>query len=74
MEEPVIYRHFMDRAPTIGERTSMLGFCEYQDALRKRGWVDSDNEIKRDFVSESRVFYFGKSGNCYIEWIGFLDE
>jgi len=68
----IIYKHRMDRAPTLEDRAKKIGLAGFTEILREHGWVDEKNRALKNF----RMRYGGhaEEGNNYIEWIAFLRQ
>lgn len=71
MAETVIYRHIMNRAPTLADRAKKIGLKDFIEKLEEQGWA-RDDVILKNFI----VRYRGNSGNGnnYIEWSAELSD
>jgi len=72
MINTVVYKHIMDRAPTLEDRAQKIGMEGFLKRLQDEGWTDEN------FVCLKRcsVTYEGHAepGNNYIEWSAVLIE
>lgn len=66
--ERIIYRHVIDRPPTLEDRAAKIGFEGFVEKLQEQGWVARDGRLTtlRNFKCE----YEGhaQKDNNYIEW------
>ena len=63
----IVYRHTMDRPPTMDDRMKKVGLDGLANRLKGAGWVAEDGEtVLRNFD----VVYEGvaEPNNNYIEW------
>ena len=73
MIDTIIYKHNLDRTPTIEDRNNKVGLLEFAEQLREKGWVKKE---KKEFISLKHfdVFYTTSTGNKenHIEWKAML--
>lgn len=67
--EVVIYRHQLNRAPTLEDRAKGVGEAGFTEELIRQGWlemVNSHPKALKPFVIEYSTQT--KKGDNYIEW------
>jgi len=68
----IVYRHRMDRVPTLEDRKKRVGLMEFVEVLREHGWVDENYRGLKRF--RLRFEGYAEKGNNYIEWTAFLRQ
>lgn len=70
--QTVIYKHILDRAPTLEDRARKIGMIEFAKKLEEHGWLDGEGLCTREFD----VTYegHGAPGDNYIQWTAILGK
>lgn len=70
--EKIVYKHRMDRAPTLDDRTKRVGLEGFLKELQKHGWADESLHAIKKFKWEYRGHV--EEGNNYIQWTAISSE
>lgn len=72
IKNEVVYRHEMDREPTMEDISRKLGLEEFVLKLQEEGWVAPNRTPLKDFD----VWYGGcrEPGNYYLEWKAVVEK